>query len=499
MNSLICKDTSTIENYCDHGFLEVPESEEDFTIEWCQNILRRQKIIDEQVTVESVTLSRLSENDDSLADGGGMTDAQIIRLTLSYGGKATGNEPITLIAKWFHKLSLTVSLKWRLILRMMGEEFGAGLEENFYRSDIIFYRDALPCIKGDFQYPKVIYTGLIDKGNRNFLNGVVLNKQCNVKSITIMQDMKGWESTDVIKNFRNGGLEKQKHEACLENIAIFHAAFWNDDAIKQHRILKYPSITEKENRGAAYSKQAQKSRNKFLSNSQSCQRLLQKFQTNWDGHEWMMVTKDVTMPIWFTAEPLENGSHPVLQDPLVIEMMEAFSERYAAFNTSVVTKYLSKPMQTLLHGDFHQGNHMYGVDRNKGKVVCFDFQGVGTGRVATEFVYFCSLMPDISEISSLAKCYHNALVSNGVRYYYWDDFKEDLIIQFGETALKIIMDGAELTPKKFKEVLLMYGDKAKSLLELFELGVFSWNLVILTDLYVKNKEGFLNPDRFGDI
>merc|ERR1712012_402919 len=171
----------------------------------------------------------------------------------------------------------------------------------------------------------------------------------------------------------------------------------------QHRILKNPSSTEKENRGAAYSKQAQKSRNKFLSNSLSCQRLLQKFQTNWDGHEWMMVTKDVVMPTWFTAEPLKNGSHPVLQDPLVIEMMNVFSERYPAFNTSIVTKYLNKPVQTLLHGDFHQGNHMYGVNENKGKVVCFDFQGVGTGRVATEFVYFCSLMPDISEISSLAK------------------------------------------------------------------------------------------------
>ena len=81
--------------------------------------------------------------------------------------------------------------------------------------------------------------------------------------------MKGWESTDVIKNFRNGGLEKQIHEACLENIAIFHAAFWNNDAIKQHKVLRYPSSAEKENRGAAYSKQALKSRKKLISNSQS--------------------------------------------------------------------------------------------------------------------------------------------------------------------------------------------------------------------------------------
>ena len=47
MNSLICKDTSTVENNCDKCVLEVPESEEDFTAAWCENILRREKIIDE--------------------------------------------------------------------------------------------------------------------------------------------------------------------------------------------------------------------------------------------------------------------------------------------------------------------------------------------------------------------------------------------------------------------------------------------------------------------
>ena len=210
MNSLICKDTSTVENNNNKRVLEVPESEEDFTATWCENILRRENVINEQVNVESVNISRLSATDDGLANGGGMTDAQIIRLTLSYSGMVTGNEPSTLIAKWFYRLSLTFPLKWRLMLRMHGHEFGGGLEENIYRHDIIFCRDALPRIKEIFQHPKVIYTGLIDNGNRNFLNGVVLNKPCNVKTIIIMQDMKGWESTDVIKHFRNGGLEKQK-------------------------------------------------------------------------------------------------------------------------------------------------------------------------------------------------------------------------------------------------------------------------------------------------
>ena len=499
MKGLICRDTSTTEGIIDRLHLEVPESEADFTPEWCERVLRSGEVINADVTVESVNVARLSQDDDNLADGGGMTDAQIVRLEFTYTGNVTGKEPPTLIAKWFYRLSLEISLKWRLVLRMMGEEYGAGLEENFYRNDILFCRDALPIIKDKFSHPKVIYTGIIDNGNRNFLNGTILNKPCNVKSITIMQDMTGWKSTDVIKNFTNGGLTKEIKEALLENLAIFHAAFWNSDNIKNHHTLKNPSSVEKETRGAAHSKELAKSRSKKLSNTKSCERLIQTFKNNWSGHKWMNVSKDVAMPPWFTAEPLENGTHPVLQDTLVIEMLDVFSERYPTFNSSVASKHVAKPMQTLLHGDFHQGNHMYGVDENEGKIVCFDFQGVGMGRVATEFVYFCSCMPVISDISSLAKVYHNALVSNGVKYYYWDEFKEDLIVQLGESTLKYIMDGAEISPKQFKEIMMMFGDKAKAMEKLYDLGVYAWILVILTDLYVKNKEGFLHSENFADI
>ena len=454
--------------------------------------------LDDQ-TGEVIYISKLSENESDLADGGGMTDAQIIRLELRYAGNVTGKEPSTIIAKWFNKLSLNVSLKWRLMLRMIGEEYGAGLEENFYRNDIIFCRDALPYIKDKFKHPSIIYTGMMDNGNRNFWNGTILNKPCNVKSITIMQDMKGWESTDVLKNFTNGGLDKEIKEACFENIAIFHAEFWNNTSIKSHKNFQNPSNAEKENRAAAHVKSIAESRNKTISSTKSCHRMIQRLKTNWSEHEWMMVSKDVTMPTWFTAKPLQNGTSPVFQDPLVIEMLDVFAERYPKFNTSVATQYLNKPMQTLLHGDFHQGNHMYGVNENKGKVVCFDFQGVGMGMVAVEFVYFCSCMPVISDIFSLAKTYHNALVSNGVKDYNWEEFKRDVIIQFGESVLKSMIESSKMTPEKTKELISMFGDKAKALIKLLDLGVYGWSLVILTDLYNRNKDGFLNPDKFSDI
>merc|ERR1712018_365118 len=118
-------------------------------------------------------------------------------------------------------------------------------------------------------------------------------------------------------------------------------------------------------------------------------------------------------------------------------------------------------MGTLLHGDFRLGNHMYGVNENNGKVVCFDFQGVGMGMVAVEFVYFCLCMPAVSDNFSLARVYHNALITNGVKNYNWEEFKKDVIIQFVESILKSVLEGSELTPKKFKDFISMFGDKAK--------------------------------------
>ena len=40
MKGLICKDTSTTEKIPDNLHLEVPESEADFTPEWCERVLK---------------------------------------------------------------------------------------------------------------------------------------------------------------------------------------------------------------------------------------------------------------------------------------------------------------------------------------------------------------------------------------------------------------------------------------------------------------------------
>ena len=63
-------------------------------------------------------------------------------------------------------------------------------------------------------------------------------------------------------------------------------------------------------------------------------------------------------------------------------MLEVFIERIPDYYEHKLKKSLKKPLQTLVHGDFHGGNHMYGTDENEGKVIALDYQMFGKGFVA---------------------------------------------------------------------------------------------------------------------
>ena len=47
-------------------------------------------------------------------------------------------------------------------------------------------------------------------------------------------------------------------------------------------------------------------------------------------------------------------------------MLGVFIERIPHYYEHKLKKSLKKPLQTLVHGDFHGGNHMYGTDENYG-------------------------------------------------------------------------------------------------------------------------------------
>ena len=483
----------------DDGLSPVPSELDEFTPEWCEWALRKGGTIGPNVTVITAKPKRLSNEATGIEDGGGMTDAQIIRVKLTYGGETTGSEPNSLVAKWFHGLSAKVPLKWRLLLRMMGQDFGSGMEENLFRCDIHFYREVIPFVKDTFQHPKVYYTGIIDGGNRSFWQGTVMNKPCKLRTITLMQDMNGWESFNFEENFVLGGLDTINKEACLKNIAVLHAAFWGKKADKVKNVFNKPSQTEGEYRCAAHKWYPARERNSAISSVKACESMIKKFLDGWTDHIWMTVKKEVVVPSWFIPEPMEGGSLPILKDATVLEMLDTFAKRYPAFNKSVAEAYIKKPMQTLVHGDFHAGNHMYGVDNDKGKIVSFDFQCVGLGMVAVELIYFLAFQGTVEDFIPMAKVYHDALVQNGVTDYKWEEFKKDVLIQLAEFCLKMVNDFAKMPPKKFMELMNVFGDKFAAIEKLLECGAFGWPFMLLTEIYLKNKDGFLIENAFTDV
>ena len=70
--------------------------------------------------------------------------------------------------------------------------------------------------------------------------------------------------------------------------------------------------------------------------------------------------------MWLTIGPQDDGSYEVLKDPLVKEMLDVFGQRMPDYYEQKFKKSLKMQLQTLVHGDFHGGNHMYGTDENHG-------------------------------------------------------------------------------------------------------------------------------------
>ena len=129
-------------------------------------------------------------------------------------------------------------------------------------------------------------------------------------------------------------------------------------------------------------------RNQKVSSSEKIQDQIKKgMESEWKTCQLMVFDNDAKKPTWFRAEPLENESFSVLDDPLVKEMLSVFSKRLPDYDKKYLQPFLEKPIQTLMHGDFHGGNHMYGQGEKEGEIVAIDFQLAGTGRSLGDFTY----------------------------------------------------------------------------------------------------------------
>ena len=213
-------------------------------MEWA---LRKNGAIGENVNISNSVVTKLTTEAGG-EGGGGMTDAQLLRIALEYDdlSDVTGNEPKTVVAKVVFRISMfqKLSLKDRILLKAVAGVFGNKTEEEFWRTEARFYQEAVPLIEGDFQYPKVFYTGLSDINDRGKFSSVILNTQPQLKTIIMVQDMKGWESKTVLSNILQGGWSRDYSENMLKNIAILHASFWGEKMDRLSDIFKNPAKTE---------------------------------------------------------------------------------------------------------------------------------------------------------------------------------------------------------------------------------------------------------------
>ena len=66
---------------------EVPETIDDITPQWCEEILKSGGFINTSDKILTADASRLVNEETGALDGGGMTAAQMIRIKLTYDGE----------------------------------------------------------------------------------------------------------------------------------------------------------------------------------------------------------------------------------------------------------------------------------------------------------------------------------------------------------------------------------------------------------------------------
>ena len=479
-------------------FKDVPDSLEDITAQWCEAALRKDGIIDSSTTVLSIKVNRLKNDETGALDGGGMTPTQMARIKLTYGGcHSDCKPPDSIIAKHLNtgKCMFAGTLVFRIVIALF---MGRNREEKVWRTDIKFHREALPLMSNKFLHPEVYYTAISDGGNRSFIDEVIRAAPHKLRSITLMQDMDGWKS-------QMAGLNRANFDQSLPtvtNIAAFHGSFWGDKN-KKIRESFDPALGEMELRGSSYSKLMSKKRNNFSSRVNNLRKSVNKVIKQWCDSGWMTFSKDIPFPTWMASNSDEEGNIRVLKTDQIIEMLDVYVERFPAFTKDITRKFLNSPSQTLLHGDFHNGNHMYLEEVGNVKVVAFDFQTVGKGMAVSDLVQFIILSryhTSLNEEMELLKAYHEALLSFGVTDYTFGDLKNDFIIGCFENLTKLMMDFSERTPEKMMKMFkgMMGEEKFADLTKMLDSGIACSIFLFLTSLYLRDKDMFLKGQDFLD-
>lgn len=368
----------------------VPFHRHDITAVWLTSALRSTGVISpasrviacEQQPVVACTLSG-----DAREDGGGISGAQIVRLRLTYEG-GTGPEQIVVkFGNWQDRRQMPA---WPLKSRLLQVIANFRLEEQF-RSEITFLQDIRPRIRG-ILLPKIYYVAVSDARDVSAWSYVVFDRRTPLQFCVLMEDL----AVDNFTSARLGeSLSCARMARALVNMAQLHAFGWHNPHLwAQLQLRPAPWLT-------------------FLRADEGPQR---------KQRDKMVHTNFIPTFLKLWAHHPRQGDDAqgfaMLRQPEMVAMLTALNASFATW-AAEATHTARRASQTIVHGDFHAGNHLFNP-RDECRVI--DFQFVGTGRVADELAYFFTISfdPDPQAEETLLHRYHHALVAAGVQAYSYD-------------------------------------------------------------------------------
>jgi Ecdysteroid kinase-like family len=365
----------------------VPTHRAGITPAWLTSALRSSGVITPDTRVIACPqhpVVAVTVSGDTREDGGGLSGPQIVRLRLTYAG---GTGPAQLIAKFGNWQDTHQMPAWPLKSRLLQVLGRMRLEEQF-RSEVRFFQHIAPHLRG-ILLPKVYYAALSDARNAGAWAYVLFDRRTPLRFCVLMEDL---ALNDFMAARPGESLPGARATQALRNIAQLHAFGWQNPRLWAHLQLRpapwLPFLRADEGL-------QRRQRDKFLRTN-----VIPTFLHRWAHHR-------------------RQGNHPqgfaLLRQPEMVAMLTALNASFATWAAEANTTARLAP-QTIVHGDFHGGNHLF-TPRDACRVV--DFQFVGTGRVADELAYFFMLSfdPDPDAEEHLLHCYHDALVAAGVHDY----------------------------------------------------------------------------------
>ena len=464
--------------------LDVPHSISDITAEWLERSLKHNQIIPSEVTISSLRIDQLG-----CEDGGGVSGASIVRLLLTYDSPQSSGLPSSMICKFTRGVRRDLSFKSRILFDLV-----YGDEADWARREMHFFSNIAPQLEDTrFRFPKAYFSQIMDNNKRGTLEKYFSNIPHTIRSIIIMEDLQSWEGS-----LLGTRLSKEKVALCMENLAALHASFWGKCEELETNGVQL-STYEVSSRGGRYSNMGSFLQRRYINSSALLRKKVDRFLNGIEAtHPATKLSESSILPDWLTVPPSEDGTVSPFKDPLVREMLYVFAERLPRYYEEGAKYVLEiKPPQTILHGDFHPGNHLFGNIDNKENVVALDFQFTGLGIVAIDLVYFFETsypVTNYSEIQAILKIYHDALIGNGVIDYQFDE----LCFEFEVFLINRMICGVPLSDRFSLDDIIrqnaeFFGPGKSDMIDfLVKSGNFGRRYILMAaSLYTHNKDAFM--------